>query len=302
MNQVRAWINAARLRTLPLSVSGILVGAGLASFYGSFQPVIFWLAIFTTIGFQVTSNFANDYGDGIKGTDNQNRIGPKRALQSGLLSKSALKKGIIVSIIIDFLLVLVLLYVSFGIEELLWTLLFMFLAVLSIWAAINYTIGKNAYGYNGLGDLFVFVFFGLVGVLGSMFLFIKTIPVLAALPAITIGLLSVGVLNLNNLRDHRSDKESGKNTLIVKMGFARGKIYHLVLLSLAFLSLLIFLNLTAKSWWGYFSLLAFIPIFLHIRKVQIVTDPALLDPELKILALSTFLMAVLFYFSYYNFL
>ncbi|PIB22983.1 1,4-dihydroxy-2-naphthoate octaprenyltransferase [Maribacter sp. 4G9] len=302
MNQLRAWINAARLRTLPLSVSGILVGAGLSSFYGSFQPVIFWLAIFTTIGFQVTSNFANDYGDGIKGTDNQNRIGPKRALQSGLLSKSALKKGIIVSIVVDFLLVLVLLYVSFGIEELLWTLLFMFLAVLSIWAAINYTIGKNAYGYNGLGDLFVFVFFGLVGVLGSMFLFIKTIPVLAALPAITMGLLSVGVLNLNNLRDHRSDKESGKNTLIVKMGFARGKIYHLVLLSVAFLSLLIFLNLTAKSWWGYFSLLAFIPIFLHIRKVQNVTDPALLDPELKILALSTFLMAVLFYFSYYNFL
>lgn len=302
MNQVRAWINAARLRTLPLSVSGILVGAGLASFYGSFQPVIFLLAIFTTIGFQVTSNFANDYGDGIKGTDNQNRIGPKRALQSGLLSKSALKKGIIVSIVIDFLMVLVLLYVSFGIEELLWTLLFIFLAVLSIWAAINYTIGKNAYGYNGLGDLFVFVFFGLVGVLGSMFLFIKTIPVLAALPAITIGLLSVGVLNLNNLRDHRSDKESGKNTLIVKMGFARGKIYHLVLLSVSFLSLLIFLNLTAKSWWGYFSLLAFVPIFLHIRKVQNVTDPALLDPELKILALSTFLMAVLFYFSYYNFL
>ncbi|RRQ48795.1 1,4-dihydroxy-2-naphthoate octaprenyltransferase [Maribacter algicola] len=302
MNQVRAWINAARLRTLPLSVSGILVGAGLASFYGSFQPVIFWLAILTTIGFQVTSNFANDYGDGIKGTDNQNRIGPKRALQSGLLSKSALKKGIIVSIVIDFLLVLVLLFVSFGIEELLWTMLFIFLGVLSIWAAINYTIGKNAYGYNGLGDLFVFVFFGLVGVLGSMFLFIKTIPVLAALPAITVGLLSVGVLNLNNLRDHRSDKESGKNTLIVKMGFARGKIYHLVLLSVAFLSLLIFLNLTAKSWWGYFSLLAFIPIFLHFRKVQNITDPALLDPELKILALSTFLMAVLFYFSYHNFL
>lgn len=302
MTQFKAWINAARLRTLPLSISGILIGAALASFYGNSDAVIFWLAILTTIGFQITSNFANDYGDGIKGTDNQYRIGPKRALQSGLLSKRALKRGIIISIIIDVLLVVALLFFSFKWEELGWAIFFMLLGGLSIWAAIRYTVGENAYGYQGLGDVFVFVFFGLVSVLGSMFLFIKSIPIFSILPAITIGLLSVGVLNLNNLRDHQSDKDSGKNTLIVKMGFAKGKLYHIILLLVAFLALFIFINSTAENWWGYLSLLAFLPITIHGIKVKRTKNPALLDPELKKLALSTFLMAILFYFSYYNFL
>ncbi|ASV28814.1 1,4-dihydroxy-2-naphthoate octaprenyltransferase [Maribacter cobaltidurans] len=301
MTKFKAWINAARLRTLPLSISGILVGSALASYYGNFDLVIFWLAIFTTIGFQVTSNFANDYGDGIKGTDNQNRIGPKRMLQSGLLSRKALKRGIVVSIIIDVLLVVSLLFFSFGRDELGWILFFLILGGLSIWAAIKYTIGKNAYGYQGLGDIFVFLFFGLVGVLGSMFLFIKTIPLSSLFPAIAIGLLSAAVLNLNNLRDHQSDKESGKNTLVVKIGFLNGKLYHLVLLAVAFLSILMFMIITANNWKEYIGLLAFIPIIFHATKVKSIKNPAMLDPELKKLALSTFLMALLFYFSYYNF-
>ena len=302
MTKFKAWISAARLRTLPLSVSGILVGATLASFYGYSNMLIFWLAVLTTIGFQVTSNFANDYGDGIKGTDNEQRIGPKRALQSGLLTQSSLKKGIIISILIDFFLVLALLYVSFGLKEITWGLLFLFLGVLSIWAAIKYTVGKNAYGYQGLGDLFVFLFFGLLAVQGSMFLFVKSIFFVSFLPAITVGLLSVGVLNLNNLRDHISDKDSGKNTLIVKIGFEKGKFYHFIILILAFLSWLIFLNVTAKEWKHWISLVAFVPIFIHMVKVWHVNSPASLDPELKKVALSTFLMALLFYFSYYNFL
>lgn len=302
MSKLKVWINAARLRTLPLSISGILVGSAMAKYYGSFDWAIFFLAILTTVGFQITSNFANDYGDGVKGTDNEDRIGPKRVLQSGLLSKKSLKQGIFVSIIIDFLFVFALLYFSFEREDVFWIVLFLILGGFSIWAAIRYTIGENAYGYLGLGDFFVFVFFGLLGVVGSMFLYIKTIPLYSFLPAIAIGLLSVGVLNLNNLRDCYSDQKVGKNTLVVKIGFDKGKIYHFIILSLAFISLFFYVLHTAQIWLHYISLLAFIPIVFHLLRVKKNKTPRLLDPELKKLALNTFLMAILFYFSYYNFL
>lgn len=302
MSKFSTWISAARPRTLPLSISGILVGTGLAGYYGVQNPLIFLLAVLTTIGFQVTSNFANDYGDGIKGTDNDNRIGPARALQSGLLTPKVLKKGIFVSIGITIVLVLVLLFFAFGLESIWYTLLFLSLAGISIWAAIKYTMGKTPYGYQGFGDFSVFVFFGLVGVLGAMFLYIKTIPILSLLPAISIGLLSVGVLNLNNLRDHKSDMEAGKNTVVVKIGFENGKTYHNILLIISFLSAVAFVLLTGNSWIHFICLAAYLPIFVHMIRVTRVKSPLLLDPELKKLALSTFLMAVLFYFSYNYFL
>ena len=149
MSKTAAWLNAARPRTLPLSVSGVFVGTALANFYGKYDTLIFVLALLTTIGFQVTSNFANDYGDGVKGTDNEDRIGPKRALQSGLLTRKELKKGIVVSIIICLFLVSSVLYFSFGIENIEYFALFGVLGFLSIWAAIKYTVGKSAYGYRG---------------------------------------------------------------------------------------------------------------------------------------------------------
>jgi 1,4-dihydroxy-2-naphthoate octaprenyltransferase len=298
----KVWLNAARPRTLPLSVSGILVGTAMASSYGEIDHVIFFLAILTTIGFQVTSNFANDYGDGVKGTDNDNRIGPKRALQSGLLSREELKTGIIISVLINLILTLSLLVVSFGREYVHWGILFLFLGGFSVWAAIKYTVGDSAYGYKGLGDVFVFVFFGLLGVLGSMFLFIKTIPLVSVLPAISIGLLSVGVLNLNNLRDVASDKLAGKNTMVVKMGFEKGKRYHALLLMLSFVCICVFLILNVAHFVQFICLFAFIPIFVHLGFVLKTTSPQLLDPELKKLALSTFLLALLFYFSYIYFL
>ena len=166
MPKLSTWVHAARLRTLPLSVSGVLVGTALANFYGKSNNSIFILALLTAIGFQITSNFANDYGDGVKGTDNEERIGPKRALQSGLLSRKVLKKGIIFSIVINIILVLAVVYFSFGLENIEYILLFMALGAFCIWAAIKYTVGSSAYGYKGLGDVFVFVFFGLLAVLG----------------------------------------------------------------------------------------------------------------------------------------
>ena len=298
MSKITAWLNAARLRTLPLSVSGIVVGSALAKFYGKIDVLIFILALLTTIGFQVTSNFANDYGDGVKGTDNADRVGPKRALQSGLLTRKELKTGIVISIIICLILVVAVAYFSFGTAQIEYFILFGVLGSLSIWAAIKYTIGTTAYGYRGLGDIFVFVFFGLLAVLGSLFLYTKFITGFAWLPAIAVGTLSTGVLNLNNLRDYESDKKVGKNTMIVKMGMKNGKKYHYALIALAFISMLVFIVFNFGAWYQFAPLLAFIPIGTHVLKVIKTKSPLLLDPELKKLALSTFLMSFLFYITF----
>lgn len=302
MTKVKAWLNAARLRTLPLSISGIIVGTALAAYYGVTNITIFALALCTTIGLQVTSNFANDYGDGVKGTDGDDRIGPKRALQSGLLSAAELKKGIYISIIINAVLIVSLIITSFGLKEILYPILFLMLGSFAIWAAIKYTVGKSAYGYQGLGDVFVFIFFGLVSVLGSMFLYVKFISLISVLPAIAIGLLSVGVLNLNNMRDIKSDAAVGKNTLAVKMGWSRAKNYHYTILVLSLLCLFCFLLTTNASLLRYVSLVGYIPVLVHLRKVALTNKAVDLDPELKKLALSTFFIAILFFISYYYFL
>ncbi|SIQ76200.1 1,4-dihydroxy-2-naphthoate octaprenyltransferase [Maribacter ulvicola] len=302
MTKVKAWLNAARLRTLPLSISGILVGTGMAAYQGMTNVYIFILAILTTIGLQVTSNFANDYGDGVKGTDGDDRVGPKRALQSGLLTAGQLKSGIYWSILINVILIVSLIVTSFGLKDMLYPIVFLLLGAFAIWAAIKYTVGKSAYGYNGLGDVFVFIFFGLVSVLGTLFLYLKTITFLAILPAVSVGLLSVGVLNLNNMRDIKSDAAVGKNTIVVKMGLLNAKKYHYMLLLLSAICLFCFLFATNASMLRYVCLIGYIPVFVHLRKVATTHDAAKLDPELKKLALSTFFIALLFFISYYNFL
>lgn len=274
----------------------------MAEFYGQSDLLIFILALLTTIGFQVTSNFANDYGDGVRGTDNADRIGPVRTLQSGLLSRKALKQGILISVVIDALLVIVLILVAFGPRNLLFSALFMVLGAASIWASLKYTIGTSAYGYKGLGDVFVFVFFGLVAVLGSMFLYTKFLTGMAFLPATAIGLLSAGVLNLNNLRDFASDKKAKKNTLVVYLGFAYGKIYHYTLLVTAFFCIAFFSYLNFEGWQRYLPLVAFMPIFWHLITIHRTNNPESIDPELKKLALSSFFLAVLMYITCNNFL
>ncbi len=302
MIKFRAWLSAARLRTLPLSLSGILVGTALANIYGKWDIYIFILALLTTVAFQITSNFANDYGDGVKGTDNEDRIGPMRALQSGRLSVSELKTGIRIAVVIDVFLVFLLLYFSFEQEHLHYVFLFAILGIASIWAAIKYTVGNNAYGYRGFGDLFVFIFFGLLSVLGSMFLYTKFFMPIAILPAASIGFLSTAVLNLNNLRDVESDKKSNKDTLVVKLGPAKGKTYHYALIILAFICMLIFVASHFYSWKSAICMIAFVPLFIHLRLVSKIESPRNFDPELKKVALSTFLLGFLFYLGYYYFL
>ena len=288
------WINAARLRTLPLSVSGIIIAGFLAMASDCFDPTIFFLALLTTIGFQILSNFANDYGDGLKGTDNDQRIGPKRMIQTGAISPAEMKKVMWITIGITLSIATALIYFSFKDSNLAYALLFFALGIASIVAAIKYTVGKIAYGYAGFGDVFVFLFFGLLSVCGAYFLFGKELPFDIFLPAFSVGLLSVGVLNLNNMRDIASDKLSGKNTLVVKIGSEFAKYYHLYLLFSAFLFALAYNALNPRSYFQFLFILAFIPIFVHGKTVWFNKSPKDLDPELKKLALSTFLFAVLF--------
>lgn len=292
MSKIKAWFSAARLRTLPLSVSGILVGAAYALLNDYFNFSIFILAIATTLVLQILSNFANDYGDGVKGTDNEERVGPMRALQSGSISDKQMKKGIILTSCIAFALAVSLIYVSFGSENLMYTLAFIALGLLAIYAAIKYTVGNSAYGYRGLGDVFVFIFFGLVSVIGTYFLFSQKLDSLVMLPAIGIGLLSTAVLNLNNMRDQESDLKAGKNTLVVKLGNTKAKLYHSSILIIAFVCFVTYLYLLDNPL-QYVCLIGFIPLFIHLLKVRKNQNPKLLDPELKKVALSTFAIALL---------
>jgi 1,4-dihydroxy-2-naphthoate octaprenyltransferase len=289
----KAWLQAARLRTLPLSVSGILVG----SFYAFSQGFINWwilsFALITTLGLQVLSNFANDYGDGIKGTDNEHRIGPKRAIQSGAITVAAMKKGIILTSLLTLASAITLIYLAFGKDDFTSSLFFFFLGLAAIASAIKYTVGSSAYGYRGLGDVFVFIFFGLVSVLGSYFLLAKQIDTLIVLPAIAVGLLSVAVLNLNNMRDQVSDAMSGKNTLVVKIGPVKAKFYHYFIIVTALVLTLTFAILYGFKPVQYIFMVAYVPFLLHIKTVAKNNVPKALDPELKKVALSTFLLSVL---------
>lgn len=293
MANAKAWFKAARLRTLPLSVSGILVGSFYAFSQGLTNWGVFTFALITTLGLQILSNFANDYGDGVKGTDNENRIGPQRAIQSGEITVSGMKKGIILTAALTLLAAIVLIYLSFGKENFVYSVFFFLLGVAAVAAAIKYTVGASAYGYRGLGDLFVFIFFGLVSVIGCYFLYAQEIDKLVVLPAVAIGLLSVAVLNLNNMRDQISDAMSGKNTLVVKIGSEKAKAYHFFIIILALVVMLMFAILYKFKPLQYLFLLAYIPFIIHLKTVAKNKVPKLLDPELKKVALGTFFLSIL---------
>ena len=290
---MKHWIQAARLRTLPLSVSGIIVG----SFYAMSQALFNWsiviLALLTTLGFQVLSNFANDYGDGIKGTDNEDRVGPKRTIQSGLITPQQMKKALIITSLLTLLSAIALIYVAFKDHNLLFFFFYLLFGILTSASAIRYTVGISAYGYRGFGDLFVFIFFGLVSTLGIYFMFAKEMDWLLLLPATSIGFLSVAVLNLNNMRDEESDRKSNKNTIVVKMGASNAKVYHYCLIISAMILILLFSYFKDFTFDQYLYVIAFFPLLKHLKTVYTNKNPKELDPELKKVALGTFGLSVL---------
>ena len=254
---------------------------------------IFAYAILTTLGLQILSNFANDYGDGMKGTDNENRIGPKRAIQSGVISPQAMKRAIIITSVLTLFSAMLLIYYAFRYTNLSYSLFYLVLGILAIASAIRYTVGDTAYGYRGFGDAFVFVFFGLVSTLGVNFLYSKQLDFDLFLPAIAIGFLSVGVLNLNNMRDEASDRKSNKNTIVVKIGAANAKKYHYFLIVSAMVLVVVFAVINGFTFDQYLFVLAYIPLTKHLITVYKNQEPRALDPELKKLALSTFALSVL---------
>ncbi len=293
MSKTKSWIRALRLRTLPLSISGIIFGSFIAYFKDFWDTTIFCLALLTTLLFQVISNLANDLGDSQKGTDNLERVGPMRAVQSGEISQKEMKRAVIICSILAFISAGILIY--YGTQKLSFNILLLygFLAILCILAAITYTIGKKAYGYHGFGDVFVFLFFGLVSVLGVYTFYSKNFEIMNILPAITVGFLSTAVLNLNNMRDRINDRNSGKNTLVVKIGANAAKLYHAFLIIAGITSLVIFV-LSLKN---DFLVISFIPcpiLILHLRKVMQTKVEKDFDPELKKVALTTFAISVFF--------
>ncbi len=296
---IKAWLHAARLRTLPLSLSGIIVGTGLAAVLGAFDGQIFAFALLTTIGFQVLSNFANDLGDSQKGTDNAQRVGPARAIQSGQLSAAQMKLGMWVVGVFSLLSALYLIKLSVPNLSSNAIYFYVVLALACIAAAITYTVGKNAYGYRGLGDIMVFIFFGLVSVIGVFMLFGEAFEWIVLFPAISIGLWSTAVLNLNNLRDIHNDAQMNKRTMVVKLGFHKAKYYHVFLVSFGMATWFFTIYLLAVSAMNYYLFIALLPSIgfaLHLQKVVQNTEPASLDPELKKVALLTFFSSILFAF------
>ena len=287
-----------RLRTLPLSVSGIILGSCFAYYNGHFNWWVLVLAILTTMSLQVLSNLANDYGDGVKGTDNEERVGPERAIQSGEITPDEMMEAIKFNIIVVIILTLALIWAAFGSANFLFVLLFIILGGLSVCAALNYTMGDSPYGYRALGDVFVFIFFGLISTIGSYVLYMHTIDHVVILPAIVLGLLSVGVLNLNNMRDINSDSNAGKITLAVKLGLDRAKRYHYFLIIGAMSITVIFSILYYVEPYNFLYVLAFIPLVIHVKKIKEAKLPNDFDSQLKVLALSTFLFALLLGIGY----
>lgn len=306
------WIKAARLRTLPLSISGIIMGSFIARWRmvseGNFWDwKIFALALLVTLLYQILSNFANDYGDGIKGTD-LHRTGEAetRAVASGKISAKQMRNAVIFFSLLAFLATVLLLYKAFFPDYIKEFWIFIGLGIACILAAIGYTVGKKPYGYMGLGDLMVFIFFGLVSVGGSYFLFTKTFNWDILLPASAVGLMSAAVLNLNNMRDMESDKKSNKHTLALRLGIKGAMIYQMVLLQLPLILILIFLGLNQffqlGNYYPFIVMILLFPLAGLRRKILSVENPSALDPFLKQVGILTFMMAILLAFglNYFN--
>jgi 1,4-dihydroxy-2-naphthoate octaprenyltransferase len=294
MNKFLVWIEAFRLRTLPLALSSAILGSFLAYADGNFVLPVFILTMVTTLFLQILSNLANDFGDSMHGTDNKNRLGPERTVQSGKISKPEMKKLIIAFAILSLLSGSLLIYIGLKNSKSWLIALYFILGIASIAAAIKYTIGKNPYGYRGFGDLFVFIFFGLVGVGGTYFLHTQQFHTLLLLPAASVGLLSAGVLNLNNMRDIENDAASGKKTLVVWMGSGPAKLYHSFLIILSMILSVVFIIQTWKSVYQLMFLLSVFPLAFHLAQVYINHVPQKLNNQLKILALTTFFYAITF--------
>ncbi|MFV0574633.1 MAG: 1,4-dihydroxy-2-naphthoate polyprenyltransferase [Vibrio sp.] len=255
------WLDAARPKTLLLAIAAIATGSSLAYADHHFSLAISLLALLTATLLQILSNLANDYGDAAQGTDNDNRIGPIRGMQQGMITQSGMKKAIAINI--AFTIVSGLALIFYALQSPTSIMAFIVLGLLSIVSSIAYTMGSKPYGYIGLGDISVFIFFGLLAILGTYFLHTGTVKAALLLPAIGSGLFSMGVLNINNMRDVENDTVSNKRTLVVRIGIEKAKRYHLGLLTFGWLTMALYLVQHVETLW--ISLFMLLPLVLIVK-------------------------------------
>ncbi|HXP51745.1 MAG TPA: 1,4-dihydroxy-2-naphthoate polyprenyltransferase [Bacteroidia bacterium] len=291
MSNIKAWIESFRLRTLPLALSCTGMGSILAAGFRLFNLKVFILTSVTAIFLQILSNLANDYGDTVKGTDNENRVGPQRALQSGHISLSAMRNAIIICALLALGSGCWLLNIAIASQNTWVYVTFLLLGLVCIAAAIRYTVGNKPYGYSGFGDIAVFLFFGIVGVCGSFYLHAHYVPFSVFLPASSLGLLSAGVLNINNMRDISNDAASNKKTLVVRMGLDTAKRYHVALIATAIIFMLLFIWVHSDSVWHWLFLIATPLFFIQVKSI-LKEESSGMDKYLKQLSLTTLLMVV----------
>ncbi len=291
---IKPWIAAFRLKTLPLALSNTIVGSALAVMNSGFRWSVFILAAVTTVLLQILSNMANDYGDFVNGKDTAERIGPKRMVQSGEISPKAMLAGMILIGVICAFTGVSLIWIGTQGIDITNMLIFGVLGIAAIAAAIKYTVGKNPYGYRGLGDIFVFIFFGLVGVAGTYFLHTQNFSLDILLPASAVGFLSMGVLNMNNMRDYEADKKAGKRTIVVAMGERNAAFYQFLLINSAVLCMIIFTLLNYHSAWQWLFLLSAPLLAMNLKKVFSYKSNIELYPELPRVSMGTLLLSLLF--------
>lgn len=293
-DKLKIWIKAFRLRTLPLALANAVMGSFLALDDGSFKWEIFILTVVTITLLQIVSNLANDYGDAVSGADRPDRVGPVRVTATGMVTRNEMKRMVIFFIILSMIVGSFLVFL--GLRDASWKqiILFFVLGACAIAAAVMYTVGKKPYGYRGLGDIFVFIFFGLVGVIGSNYLQTNRFDFHVIIPAAIIGFMSMAVLNSNNLRDINEDSESGKRTLAVQYGLGFARQYHLVLIGSAWLLTFLYTLREFHSWWQLLYLIS-LPIFIRNSwKIYHYKESSELNIELRNLSLATLLFALSF--------
>lgn len=285
-SRIEIWLRAFRLRTLPLATASIFLGSFLAAAEGAFRWKIAGLCLLTAILLQILSNLANDYGDSHHGADHPTRLGPKRLTQLGLISPKTMRLAIVTFV----LLCLAIGFILIRDEN----LFFYGAGLAAILAAVAYTVGPKPYGYRGLGDIFVFIFFGLIGVLGSYYLQTHHLNPAVLLPAVSCGLFCVAVLNVNNIRDIESDQQAGKITIPVRLGFSKARIYHWILLSGGLTFALIYVLLEYRSLWQFLFLITLPAFMKNGFAVSRSRNSAELDPYLKQMAMATFFFSLAF--------
>ncbi len=292
ISRTQAWLESLRPKTLPLGLIAIVTGSSLAYWTGHFELPIALLAILTAGTLQILSNLANDYGDAVKGTDTEERLGPLRGMQKGVITPAQMKKALIINVIISCVSGIALIIVACKKPE--DAIGFLVMGLLAIVAAITYTVGKRPYGYMGLGDISVLIFFGWLSVIGTYYLQANAFNIVTLLPATACGLLSVAVLNINNMRDLENDIQAGKNTLAVRLGASGSRIYHTCVIAIAIICLIVFTLIYMHRWTAWLFLLAVPMLLLHIKRVNADLSGEAMRPLLEHMVKAALLTNILF--------